>query len=81
VHAAVDLGPGNLTRVFALEEEGCIFGAGEAEDLYIDGRSVSKLELGVGLEWRTHFAVAADKELALTGINTVARERVDFDFL
>jgi hypothetical protein len=33
VHAAVDLGPGDLTRVFALQEERCVFGGCETEDL------------------------------------------------
>lgn len=33
VHATVSLGPGDLTRVLALEEEGLVLGGGEAEDL------------------------------------------------
>ena len=33
VHATVDLGPGDLTGVLALEEERLILGGGEAEDL------------------------------------------------
>jgi hypothetical protein len=33
VHATVDLRPGDLTRVLALEEEGGILRRGEAEDL------------------------------------------------
>lgn len=33
VHATVDDGPGDLTGILALEEEGGIFGGGEAEDL------------------------------------------------
>ena len=33
VHATVDLSPGDLARVFALEEERLILGGGEAEDL------------------------------------------------
>jgi len=37
MHATVDLCPGDLARVFALEEEGGILGAGEAEDLRCAG--------------------------------------------
>lgn len=33
VVSAVELGPGDLTRVLALKEEGCAFGGGESEDL------------------------------------------------
>jgi hypothetical protein len=33
VHPTVDLCPGDLTGVLALQEEGGIFGAGESEDL------------------------------------------------
>lgn len=34
VHASVDLGPGDLARILALEEEGLVFRGCEAEDLY-----------------------------------------------
>jgi hypothetical protein len=36
VHAPVDLSPGDLTGVLALQEERCILGRGKAEDLYSD---------------------------------------------
>ena len=37
MHAVVDLCPGNLAWIFALEEEGGILGVGEAEDLRCAG--------------------------------------------
>jgi hypothetical protein len=42
VHATVDDGPGDLAGVLALEEEGGIFGGGEAEHL-VDERKWSSL--------------------------------------
>jgi hypothetical protein len=80
VHAPVDDGPGDLARVFALEEEGGGFGACEAEDLeaLVLGGHVG---LGGGRRETTYLEVSADEDLTLGRVDSVARERVDFDLL
>ena len=78
MHAPVNNSPGDLAGVLALQEEGGIFRAGESEDLV--GIGLSSLALG---DWGTvaYLAIASNEQLTLAGVDTVAGEGVDLEFL